>query len=199
MTPSTIASATATVFTCTSMLFTSFMASPLPSGPTWKVWLPITSNRSLHFATTAASPPTITDSSPDCARPVPPLTGASIMAMFFLASILGQCARRERIDGRHADHDVARLGALGDAADHRLCLLGGLDDQDGALDLGRDLLRRACDLGVQPRRLRGIDVVHHQGRAGTDEVAGHGTAHGAQADETDLAGHLSLPWVMVGL
>ena len=85
MTPSTIASATATVFTCTSMLLTSFMASPLPSGPTWKVWLPITSNRSLHLATTAASPPTITDSSPDCARPVPPLTGASIMAMFFLA------------------------------------------------------------------------------------------------------------------
>ena len=81
MTPSTSASATATVLTCTSMLLTSFMASPLPSGPTWKVRLPIALNRSSHLATTSLSPPTITDSSPDCARPVPPLTGASTMAM----------------------------------------------------------------------------------------------------------------------
>src|SRR5262245_28494381 len=81
LTPSTSASATATVLTCTSMLLTSFMASPLPSGPTWKVWLPIVSNKSSHLATTSAAPPTITDNSPDCARPVPPLTGASTIAM----------------------------------------------------------------------------------------------------------------------
>ena len=43
----------------------------------------------------------------------------------------------------------------------------------------------------------GVDVVHHQRRAGADEIARHGAAHGAQADETDLAGHSFLPWVMV--
>ena len=52
---------------------------------------------------------------------------------------------------------------------------------------------------LRPAVFDGIDVVHHQRRAGTDEVAGHGATHGAQADETDLAGHLFLPWVMVRL
>ena len=47
----------------------------------------MTSNRSLHLAITAASPPTITDSSPDWARPVPPLTGASIMATPLASSV----------------------------------------------------------------------------------------------------------------
>src|SRR5215468_2361931 len=80
LTPNTSASATATVLTWTSMLLTSFMASPLPSGPTWKLWLPMAANRSVHFSNTSRAPPAITESSPDCARPVPPLTGASIMA-----------------------------------------------------------------------------------------------------------------------
>ena len=63
------------------MLLTSFMASPLPSGPTWNDRLPIAPNRSSHLANTSAAPPAITESSPDSARPVPPLTGASSMAM----------------------------------------------------------------------------------------------------------------------
>ena len=68
------------------MLLTSFIARPLPSGPTWKVRLPMAANKSWHLATISAAPPTITDSSPDCARPVPPLTGASSMAMSSAAS-----------------------------------------------------------------------------------------------------------------
>src|SRR5215470_16103822 len=99
----------------------------------------MTSNRSLHLAITAASPPTITDSSPDWARPVPPLTGASIMAMSLALSVSAR-ARGEGIDGRHADHDVTGLGALDDAVgtgDQGLSLIGRLDDQDSALGLGR--------------------------------------------------------------
>jgi hypothetical protein len=166
LTPSTSASATATVLTCTSMLLTSFMASPLPSGPTWKVWLPMTSNRSLHLATTAASPPTITDSSPDWARPVPPLTGASIMAMPLAGQRLGQRRGRERVDGRHADHDVAGLGALDDAlaaGDHRLRLV--------VVSTIR-MVRSVCDAtsfaddatSAFSLRSSRIDVVHHQRR-----------------------------------
>ena len=81
-----MASATATVLTCTSMLLTSFIASPLPSGPTWKARLPTALKRSSHFENTSAAPPTITDNSPACARPVPPLTGASSMAISSAAS-----------------------------------------------------------------------------------------------------------------
>ncbi|TKS62420.1 MAG: hypothetical protein EWM73_02489 [Nitrospira sp.] len=39
------------------------------------------SKRSLHAATVSNAPPTMIDSSPEAARPVPPLTGASSMAM----------------------------------------------------------------------------------------------------------------------
>src|SRR5215813_1553956 len=70
LTPRTSASATATVLTCTSMLFTSFMARPWPRAPTWKTCLPMASKRSLQAATVSGAPPTMMDSSPEAARSV---------------------------------------------------------------------------------------------------------------------------------
>src|SRR5262249_1687919 len=57
LTPRTSASATATVLTCTSMLFTSFMARPWPRAPTWKTFLPMASKRTLQAATVSGAPP----------------------------------------------------------------------------------------------------------------------------------------------
>src|SRR2546425_1196015 len=42
---------------------------------------PIAWKRSWHALNVSASPPAMIDSSPDCARTVPPLTGASSIAM----------------------------------------------------------------------------------------------------------------------
>src|SRR5712691_11566915 len=86
LTPSTRASATATVLTWTSMSLTSFMAKPCPSAPTWNTFAPMAPKRSWQAATVLAAPPTMIDSSPEAARSVPPLTGASIIATPRVAS-----------------------------------------------------------------------------------------------------------------
>ena len=111
--------------------------------------------------------------------------------------LVGELARREGIDGRHADHDVAGLGPLDDAAfahDHRLGLVGGLDDQDRAIDRRRHRLGVAGKLGALGAHGRGlalVDVVDHQLVAGLREIERHRPAHGAEPDESDLAGHVS--------
>ena len=52
-----------------------------PSGPTWKIRLPIASKSGMLGVSTASSPPTMTVISPDAARCTPPVTGASSVAI----------------------------------------------------------------------------------------------------------------------
>jgi hypothetical protein len=92
---------------------------------------------------------------------------------------------------------VAWPGAPDDAAlarDHLLRLVRGLDDQDGAVDRGRHRFGVAGELGALGAHRRGlalVDVVHDQLVAGLCEIERHRPAHGAEPDESDLAGHVS--------
>ena len=60
-----------------SILVITLITAALPSGPTWKILLPIASSAGRCFANTSAPPPTITVMSPVAARCTPPVTGHS--------------------------------------------------------------------------------------------------------------------------
>src|SRR5262250_243194 len=105
----------------------------------------------------------------------------------------GEATRHEGIDGAHAGYDVAAPGALGDAAlahDNRLRLGRRLHHADGAIDGGGHALgglHHGSAAGAPLSRLAGIDVVPHQREAVLDEIGGHGSAHGAETDESHRA------------
>ncbi len=178
------------------MLLTSFMASPWPSAPTWKTFLPIARKRSSQAFTVSAGPPAMIDSSPEAARSVPPLTGASTIAMPRAASVLAEPARRERVDRAHAGHDVPGPRALDDAVlagDDGLGLRGRLHHADRPAD-GAGATSAADAATAAPcarsrSALAAIDVVHDQQEPVLDEIERHRAAHGPEPDESHGIGH----------
>jgi hypothetical protein len=119
-----------------------------------------------------------------------------------LHAVLGQPrrdpARRGRRDGAGIRHRQAALAALGDAARAQADLLdvGRVrhhgEHQVGVLGhLGRAEVGVGAELGegFQRGRAPRPDV---QGVAAAGDVDGHGAAHEAEADESDI--HLSLQW-----
>src|SRR5260370_37195774 len=198
-TPSTSASATATVFTWISMLFTSFIASPWPSAPMWKTRAPIARKRAWHAATVSAAPPTMIDSSPDAARSVPPLTGASSSATPRAAS---RSPSRRTASGSMVLMQITvwpGTGGVDDAAlarDDVLGLRGGLHHADRPVGPGAHVGGGPGHHRASPTPeggLRRIDVVHHQGETMGEEVLRHRAAHGPQPHESDGASHVARP------
>ncbi|CUI79234.1 Uncharacterised protein [Achromobacter xylosoxidans] len=63
------------------MLLQILATWPAPAGPAWKMFLPIFSSTGRARSSAAAWPPTMKVSVPAAAPPVPPETGASIMAI----------------------------------------------------------------------------------------------------------------------
>ena len=111
------------------------------------------------------------------------------------AEPIGEPPRGEGVDRAHADHDVAGLSALDDAAlarDDLLGLRGGLHHHDRA---GRPA--RPPPRARRPRRrprakrlgLGGVDVVDDERKAVLDQVLRHRPAHVAEADESHWSGH----------
>jgi hypothetical protein len=77
--PRASASAATAKYPVLQMLFTSFMAAPIPRGPRWTIVRASTRRTGRHASRTALSPPTMSVRAP-CSAPVtPPVTGASSM------------------------------------------------------------------------------------------------------------------------
>ena len=88
------------------------------------------------------------------------------------------------------------------ADDDRFRLLRGFDDDDGPVHRRRHAFRRTGELGALGSERRGlglIDVVHHEREARFHEIERHRSAHGAESDESDLAGHVLLPRLLLGV
>ena len=77
----TIASQAPRVLNPSMIWLISFMAFPDPTGPTWNMVLPMTSNIGRQRSRTASSPPTMNVRVPSWAPLAPPLTGASRTSM----------------------------------------------------------------------------------------------------------------------
>src|SRR4026207_562019 len=132
-TPSTRASATATVLTWISMLLMSFMARPCPSRPMWNTLAPIARKRSWHAATVSDAPPTMIDSSPEAGPPGAPPPGPEARRPAGAAPLVPPAPRRvqhrdaggrqpvgepagdERVDRAHRDDDVSGPRSVDDA------------------------------------------------------------------------------------
>ena len=109
--------------------------------------------------------------------------------------LIGEPARHDRVDGAHADDDVARLRALDDAVlarDDGFGLRRRLHHADGALDLGGHRLGRGGQRGaarLPDLSFAGIDVVHDEREAVLDEVQRHRSTHVPEPDESHRVGH----------
>jgi hypothetical protein len=130
---------------------------------------------------------------------VPPLTGASSMAM---SSAARRSAKVRAANGSMVD--MQSTMCLGLAPRMMPCAPMITDSACSVVSTmtmvadrpPRHRLRRDGHLGAsgfQRLGLRLVDVVHHQRETGLRQVERHRPAHGAEPDESDLAGHALLP------
>ena len=175
------------------MLLTSLATVPVPSSPMWITLALNDCSTGRASSNTFLSPPTMMAMVAASAPTVPPLTGASSMAMP-LAAIAAPIFFT--IDGALVDRSMIGL-ALGDVGqDAAVAQRHRLDvprhgqrrhDDVGALgDLGDRLGGGAAEIGAGLHRGR-VQVEHRHLVVGAlDDVAAHGTAHVADADESDF-------------
>src|SRR5215469_13025870 len=188
--PRTSASMTAIRPTWASILLTSFITSPWPTGPRWMTSAAMASRTGWAFSIAGAWPPTNAFNVPSFAPCSMPLTGASIRSTPRAASFVHLLHCRG-VDGAHADHDIAGLRSLDKAAgaDNDLfSLRGGVDHRDDPLRARRDIGRTRPDLCTERGNSRVflvIDVVSHQRVPGLQNVRGHRAPHHSEANKSD--------------
>ena len=97
-----------------------------------------------------------------------------------------------RADGGHQQHNAARFerrGGLSVPVEHRFGLLGGGDHQHQHIGVDRRVTDggRGFDaVGSEGRGLLRVDVESGHGVPGPRDAGGHGAAHGAQTDPSDV-------------
>ncbi|MCY1365458.1 hypothetical protein D9M69_523040 [compost metagenome] len=128
-TPNAMDSAVPIICTASNWLLHTLATWPAPSGPAWKMFLPMASNIGRAFSSAAASPPTMKVRVPAAAPAVPPDTGASSSSM--PRALAAACTLRAD-SGAMVEHSSTRLPGAMDSSrppspssNPSTCLLAG--------------------------------------------------------------------------
>ena len=174
-----------------------FAAWPEPLAPVWTTFLPIDIRIGRAASTATSSPPAMKVRVPASAPATPPETGESRNCRpRFLAASRDRAGAVD-IGGRAVDQQRAGLGVGHDAVIVEIDdpqLAPGRQHADDDVVGRRQLHQARRLLGALRHRLGvlGVGVEHGDLVAGLQQVARHGAAHVADADETD-AGHDTPP------